>query len=60
MAETPQYAWGAKAIAREINKTPRATFHLLEKGQIPGSRKIGEQWVLDVQKFRDSFKETAA
>jgi hypothetical protein len=26
--------WGAEAIAREINRAPRATYHLLENGYL--------------------------
>jgi ribosomal protein S6 len=36
--------WGARAIAKAINKGEKATYHLLEKKLIP-ARKIGEQWV---------------
>jgi hypothetical protein len=35
--------WGATEIGRVIGKTPRATFHLLERGLLP-ARKIGKQW----------------
>ena len=38
--------WGARAIAAVIGKTPRATFHLLEREQLP-ARKVGNQWVAD-------------
>jgi hypothetical protein len=44
MTKNPEIFWGAKAIGGFLGKSPRATFHLLEKGQIP-SRKIGRQWV---------------
>lgn len=50
--DTPQLdsspiIWGAKAIATTIGKTPRATFHLLERGVLPCTRKVGRQWVAD-------------
>jgi hypothetical protein len=57
MAETPatvvpvDVVWGAREIARLIGKTPRATFHLLEKGQLP-ARKIGKQWVASQKALR--------
>jgi hypothetical protein len=53
--ETLDLAWGAREIARLIGKTPRATFHLLEQGQIP-ARKIGNQWVASRRKLRDHFE----
>ncbi len=43
--------WGAKAIGEEIHRSPRATFHLLEKGAIPG-RKVGNLWVSSRQELR--------
>jgi hypothetical protein len=36
--------WGAAAIGRQINRTPRQAFYLLENGQVPGARKFGRQW----------------
>ncbi len=38
------YVWGAVAIAAEIDRTPRQTFHLLERGHLP-ARKVGDKWV---------------
>lgn len=43
-ADKLDLVWGAAAIAALIGKTPRATFHILEQGQIP-CRKVGAQWV---------------
>ena len=63
MADTPtdtlDLAWGAREIARLIGKTPRATFHLLEQGQIP-ARKVGAQWVASRKKLRELFEGEAA
>jgi hypothetical protein len=42
--------WGAEAIGRVIGKTPRATFHLLERGLLP-ARKVGKQWVASRRKL---------
>lgn len=36
--------WGAAAIAKEIKRPVRATFHLLEGGEIP-AKKIKGRWV---------------
>ena len=43
---SPTILWGAVAIARTIGKTPRATFHMLERGVLP-ARKVGGQWTAD-------------
>jgi hypothetical protein len=56
--ESLDLLWGATAIAAMIGKTRRATFHLLENGQIP-ARKIGNQWVASKQKLRQHFEEEA-
>lgn len=48
-------AWGAREIARLIGKTPRATFHLLENGQIPAT-KVGRQWVASRRVLRRLFE----
>ncbi|KQU95198.1 hypothetical protein ASC68_18780 [Devosia sp. Root105] len=45
-SESSPIIWGARAIAAAIGKTPRATFHLLERGELP-ARKVGHQWVAD-------------
>jgi hypothetical protein len=36
--------WGAAAIGRVINRSARATFHLLEGGHLPAT-KISGRWV---------------
>lgn len=36
--------WGGANIAREIGRTPRQTYHLLETGKLP-AKKIGDLWV---------------
>ena len=43
MDENLEILWGAKAIGAFIRQKPRAAYHLLETGQIPG-RKIGDIW----------------
>jgi hypothetical protein len=42
--ETNDVLWGAKAIAKFIGKSERATFHLLGTGKLP-TAKIGRQHV---------------
>ena len=62
MTEQPaaNMLWGAAAIAAFLGKTPRATFHLLERGQVPGAVKFGGQWALAVDVFRRRIEESAA
>ncbi len=65
MSESPSNSqaldlvWGARAIATLIGKSPRATFHLLENGQIPGSKKIGAQWVVSRKTLQAHFEVAA-
>lgn len=47
--------WGAAQIARVIGKTPRATFSLLEDGEIP-AKKVGGRWVADRDNLSAFFK----
>lgn len=54
-AEHLDLVWGAQNIARLIGKTTRATFHLLEREQIP-ARKIGNQWVASRKKLQLHFE----
>ena len=41
--ERPDIVWGAAAIGRVINRTPRQTFWLLETGAIP-AKKSNNLW----------------
>jgi hypothetical protein len=43
--------WGARDIAKVINRPERATFHLLEKGLLP-AKKVGGSWVAIKGKLR--------
>ena len=53
--------WGAKAIAEAIGCTERATFHMLERKEIP-ARKVGSRWVASREALRLFFldRERAA
>ncbi|OBQ83187.1 MULTISPECIES: hypothetical protein [unclassified Mesorhizobium] len=51
--------WGAVEIGKEINRTPRQTFHMLEQGLLP-ARKVGSQWVAERGKLRAFFTGDAA
>ena len=46
--------WGVSGIAKEINRSPRQTFHLLENGRIP-ARKIGARWCATRSALRQFF-----
>lgn len=41
-----ELVWGAEAIAAFIGRPVRATFHMLEKGELP-ARKVGQRWVAE-------------
>ena len=47
--------WGGRAIARAIGRTEAATFHCLERGRVPGARRVGGRWALHVPSFRAAF-----
>ncbi len=55
-ADSMNLLWGASAIAAFIGKTERATFHLLERGYLPGARKLGNQWVISKDALRALFE----
>jgi hypothetical protein len=44
--------WGAAEIAREIGRSERATFHLLESGSLPAT-KVGGRWVTSPRRLRE-------
>lgn len=50
--------WGAKNIGREIDKTERATFHLLSRGELPAT-KVGASWVTTRRRLRERFAGVA-
>ena len=54
-AENLDLLWGARAIAAVLGKTERATFAMLERGQIPGVKKIGAQWVVSKKTLAEFF-----
>jgi hypothetical protein len=49
--------WGADAIARAINRAPRATYHLLENGHLDADR-VGGRWVSTPRRLREQFAGT--
>lgn len=50
--------WGAEAIAAVIGRSARATFHMLEKGELP-AKKVGGRWVAERGKLLSFFLEAA-
>jgi hypothetical protein len=46
--------WGAKEIGNFIRKKPRAAFHLLETGQLPG-RKVGKLWTATKRELTEAL-----
>ena len=55
----PEIVWGAEAIGRVIGRSTKATFAALEKGTIPGAKKVAGRWGMDPRIFYAAF-ETAA
>lgn len=41
-----EVVWGCAEIAKVIGRSTRATFHMLEKGELP-ARKVGKRWVAE-------------
>ncbi|PAP94503.1 hypothetical protein [Mesorhizobium wenxiniae] len=54
-----ELVWGAEAISVFIGRTQRATFHMLEKGELP-ARKVGGRWVAERSNLTKFFMEDAA
>jgi hypothetical protein len=50
--------WGAEAIARELNLTPRQTYHLLSTNSISAARRVGGKWCADRGELRRQFAGT--
>ena len=54
-----ELVWGCTEIAKLIGRSARATFHMLEKGELP-ARKVGGRWVAERGKLIRFFVEDAA
>jgi hypothetical protein len=52
--------WGVQAIAHEIQREPRQTYHLLSTGELPVAKKVGGRWVVSRQRLRAFFAGEAA
>ncbi len=51
--------WGAAEIGREINRSQRQTFYLLERGLIP-ARKVGDIWQSTRAELRAAMRGEAS
>jgi hypothetical protein len=51
-AELDVPLWGAVAIGLAINRSPRQTVYMLERGLIPAS-KVGKSWVTTPRRLRE-------
>lgn len=54
--ETIDLVWGARNIAKVLGITERACFHMLEKGELPGTRQVGQRWVASYKRLREHFE----
>lgn len=54
-----ELVWGGTEIAKLIGRSARATFHMLEKGELP-AKKVGGRWVAERSKLIAFFMEDAA
>lgn len=54
--EALDLVWGCKAIAKVLGCTERATFHMLERKEIP-ARKVGSRWVASREALRLFFHD---
>jgi hypothetical protein len=57
--EAERLIWGVPAIAQEIDRTPRQTWHLLNSGLLP-AKKVGAKWVATKGGLRDFFAKAIA
>jgi hypothetical protein len=53
-----EVVWGAGSIAKAINRTERAVFHMLESGRLPGAKKISGRWCFVPSIFFSMMAET--
>jgi hypothetical protein len=50
--------WGAEEIGKAIGRSTRATFDMLDKGELP-AKKVNGRWVISRKKLIDFFMEAA-
>jgi hypothetical protein len=54
-----QVIWGARAIGKAIGRSEKAAFAMLERGKLPGARKVAGRWALNPAVFFAAFHEAA-
>jgi len=54
-----ELVWGCADIAKVIGRSARATFHMLDKGELP-AKKVGGRWVAERGKLIAFFLEDVA
>lgn len=59
MSDQSDIVWGAKAIGDVIGRSEKATFAALERGQVPGARKVAGRWGLHLKIFAAAFEAAA-
>ena len=58
-AQALDLIWGVDAIAKEIGRSPRQTYHMVTKGELP-AKQIGSRWVIERNKLMNFFLGDAA
>ncbi|WSH22782.1 DNA-binding protein [Rhizobium ruizarguesonis] len=53
-----ELVWGAANIAKLIGRSQRATFHMLDSGELP-AKKVGNRWVAERGKLVAFFMDAA-
>ncbi|WP_081744043.1 hypothetical protein [Ensifer aridi] len=52
--------WGVSEIAKTIGRTERQTYHMIQSGNLPVVKQVGERYVASRQKLFEFFMEPAA
>jgi hypothetical protein len=58
-ANHAELIWGARAISQVIGKGEKATFAMLERGQLAGAQKVANRWAFNPRIFFATFETTA-
>lgn len=56
---TLEVVWGARAIAKAINRSEKATYWMLESGTLPGAKKVAGRWCFSPAVFEQHMTEKA-
>ena len=58
-APSTEIVWGAKAIAKAIGRSEKATFAMLEQKKLAGARKVAGRWAFNPAVFFAAFEDVA-